>query len=233
MSLIETPPLTIACPWCNGGVSINDVVCPSCSMPISQRSNPIPSKKAIKKIESTEKRDIHQEIKDAKARGRIVAVGIDPGARYVGFSIRDDEDTVFMSSTFYRPDEVSDSVEWAKKTVIIIQEELVGIDYDIMGIEGVTDPKGFKKGKKDALNPKDIIRTGIVVGALAISYPQAYIIRPRGNGDRPLEEYPSDIQGQRPKNLPGRRDAGVTVRKHERSAYDVAEHAIFQHIQEQ
>jgi hypothetical protein len=172
-----------------------------------------------------------ERIKAAASSGSIIVVGIDPGARYTGFCVRDNKGNVFISSTFRRHDDMNDPVEWAKFVVVRVAESLKGIEYDIMGVEGVTDPKGFKYGKKDALNPKDIIRTGIIVGALAISYPDAFIVRPRSNGDKPLEEYPSCLTGSRPASLGGYKDPGVNVRKHERSAYDVAEHALFHHVQ--
>lgn len=235
---------TIACPWCRGDILVSSKVCSHCFMPIenasdskessSQETSPVVKPKPKKKVErSTSKNEpteavltIQELIHNSRTQGFPIAVGIDPGARYVGFSIRNKDD-VFMSSTFRRPDEIAEAVDWAKEVVKIVKEVLKDIEYDVMGIEGTTDPKGFKKGKQDSLNPRDIIRTATVVGALAIAYDEAHIIRPRGNGDKPQEYYPKALFGVRPKTLLGRKDEGVKVRNHERSAFDVAGHALF------
>lgn len=242
--MTETPLPTVICTWCGSGVSASSKICGSCFLPVEQvivptvtrvaKTGNAPAKREPKPKSATRPAIVFQDpataIKESMAQGNVVVVGIDPGARYVGFCVRDNKNNIFISSTFRRPDEIPDAVDWAKKTLVVIASALEGIEYHIMGIEGTTDPKGFKHGKQDALNPRDIIRTGIVVGALAVTYPDAYIIRPRGNGDKPDEEYPVCLVGQRPKDLPGQRDPGVTVRKHERSAYDVAEHALFEHM---
>ncbi|MBC9707543.1 MAG: hypothetical protein H9W81_21995 [Enterococcus sp.] len=188
-----------------------------------------PVKKSVTALKTREQ--WCKEIEDSYKAGDIIVVGIDPGARYIGFCIRNDQGKIFVSSTFRRTDEMPDSVVWAKEVVRRIQEELTDIKYHVMGIEGVADPKGFKHGKRDALNPKDIIRTGMVVGALAISYPDAYIVRPRSNGSKDKAQYPDCLLNRRPNDLGGVRDPGVKVRDHERSAYDVSEHALFAYIQ--
>lgn len=248
MTITETPLPPLVCNWCGSGVSASDKICTSCSMPISlgasadtvaptakpsakattPRRKSVP--KAVKETLAVDNRTPLERIKESSAAGNTIVVGIDPGARYVGFCVRDDRSNIFISSTFRRPDEVDDFVDWSKKVVARVRDALEGIEYDMMGIEGVTEPKGFKYGKQDALNPKDIIRTALVVGALAIAYPDAFIVRPRGNGDKAAEEYPACLSGTRPATLGGVKDPGVNVRKHERSAYDVAEHALFEYI---
>lgn len=250
MTITETPLSSLVCNWCESGVSASNKICPSCSMPISMVSSerttadnhqPVarivstPRKKATPKvIKETAPADIRPplvRINESIAAGNTIVIGIDPGSRFVGFCVRDNKDNIFISSTFYRPDEVDDFVDWSKKVVARVREELKDIEYHIMGIETVTEPKGFKYGKQDALNPKDIIRTALVVGALAVSFPDAFMVRPRGNGDKAVEEYPACLSGPRPSTLGGVKDPGVTVRKHERSAYDVAEHALFEYVQ--
>lgn len=236
--LTETPSSSLECPWCGGGVSVDTTVCPQCFMPVTKTeqkitspAKKITSPKSTPKIPAKTREQWCEEIENSYNAGDIIVVGIDPGARYIGFCIRNDTGRIFVSSTFRRTDEMPDSIEWAKEVVRRIHEELQGIKYHVMGIEGVADPKGFKNGKRDALNPKDIIRTGMVVGALAITYPDAYIVRPRSNGSKDKSEYPDCLLNRRPNDLGGTKDPGVSVRDHERSAYDVSNHALFEYIQ--
>lgn len=237
------------CTWCESGVSASAKICESCFMPVDQapvKNTATSTKEIAKKEPSSRKKKVIvadspaipelspiERINLAIKEGRIIVVGIDPGARYVGFCVRDNEGVVFISSTFRRPDEMPEPYDWARKVIILIAQALEGIEYHVMGIEGTVDPKGFKYGKKDALNPKDIIRTAAVAGGLAIQYLDAYIIRPRGNGDKPSDQYPEALVGRRPASLGGSNDPGVTTRNHERSAYDVAEHALFENLQSQ
>lgn len=238
--LAETPSSSLVCPWCGGGVSASTIVCPACHMPVKDSSSKVgasassvakTAKKNQLKVEQKTREQWCQEIQESYDAGDTIIVGIDPGARYIGFCIRNNHGRIFVSSTFRRTDEMADGVDWSKEVVRRVKEELDGIPYQVMGIEGVSDPKGFKHGKRDALNPKDIIRTGMVVGALAITYPEAYIVRPRSNGSKDKSEYPSCLIDRRPRDLGGVKDPGVTVRDHERSAYDVSDHALFAHIQ--
>lgn len=162
-------------------------------------------------------------------REKIVCLGIDPGARYTAVSLRDEEGTIYLSSTYYRDDD-TDEIEWMHECVQYIENILKEYNADIIAVEKTVDPKGYgTEGKRDPLNPKDIVRTAIVVGGIAQRWKQAIPIRPRRNGSAPLEEYPDSIKGRRPSNLPGDVNPKVTTRKHERSAYDVAGHAFFEH----
>lgn len=89
-----------------------------------------------------------------------------------------------------------------------------------IGIEGVEDPKGYHRGIKSPINPKHIIRTAVTAGALAIQFPTACIIRPRGHGSKPKDQYPPALQGRRTPDLPDSETVGS--RRHEQSAYDIA-----------
>lgn len=162
-------------------------------------------------------------------RGKLICLGIDPGARYTAVSLRDEEGTIYLSSTYYRDDD-TDEIEWMHECVHHVEKILAEYNADIIAVEKTVDPKGYgTQGKRDPLNPKDIVRTAIVVGGIAQRWKQAIPIRPRRNGSAPLEEYPDCIKGRRPPNLPGEVNPKVTTRNHERSAYDVAGHAFFEH----
>lgn len=168
--------------------------------------------------------EVNESIKDID-----VCLGIDPGARYTAVSLRDEEGTVYLSETYYRHDD-TDEIEWMHECVGYIEEIIDNYKVDIIAVEKTVDPKGYgTEGKRDPLNPKDIVRTAIVVGGIAQRWKEAIPIRPRRNGSAPLAEYPESIRGRRPQNLPGKVNPKVKTRKHERSAYDVAGHAFFEH----
>lgn len=148
-------------------------------------------------------------------------IGVDPGARYTGVVVRDADVPIWVA-TFVRPENMT-GPEWAVNVV----DQLVAVLADNgwenipMGVEGVNDPKGFHKGKKAALNPRDIIRAGMVVGAVCATWRRAHIIPPGGNGTQHISHYPDMLVGRRPKTLPGLTQ-GASTRNHEQSAYDVA-----------
>lgn len=151
----------------------------------------------------------------------LPVIGVDPGARYTGIIIRD-VDVVLHSSTLVRPKEM-DGVSWAVSVVDQLNDILIEGEWTELpiGVEGVNDPKGFHKGKRAALNPKDIIRAGIVLGAVVAVWRKAIIIPPGGNGSQHISHYPEVLVGRRPKDLPGSSN-GAGTRGHEQSAYDVA-----------
>lgn len=156
---------------------------------------------------------------NSKPTGKPV-IGIDPGARYTGVVVRDG-DAVLHSSTLVRPVEMT-STDWAVMVVVEIQRILRDFPATIpVGIEGISDPKGFHQGKRAAINPKDIIRAGIVLGALVATWPKAVIVKPGGNGSQHYTHYPEALIGRRPESLPGSTN-GAGTRDHEQSAFDVA-----------
>jgi hypothetical protein len=148
----------------------------------------------------------------------LITIGIDPGARYTGVSVRDGN-KVLLSSTFVKPEETP-IVSWAVELVEIIKKEVIAHYRDApIGIEGISAPKGFAGGKKAPINPKYIINAGIVLGSLAQAFPNAVIVKAGRNGKQ--DWYPGELEGRRPKDLPGNSD-GAGTRNHERSAFDVA-----------
>jgi hypothetical protein len=114
------------------------------------------------------------------------------------------------------------STDWALAVVKEVKSILGKFPKTIpVAIEGISDPKGFHRGQKAAINPKDIIRAGVVLGALVATWPQAIIIPPGNNGSQHYSHYPADLIGRRPAELPGSTN-GAGTRDHEQSAYDVA-----------
>lgn len=147
-----------------------------------------------------------------------ITIGIDPGGRYTGVCVRDGE-KILLSSTYVRPENMP-IVSWAVSVSdTIVADVIMKFPDAKVGIEGISDPKGFSGGKKAPINPKYIIHAAIVLGSIVAKIPNAVIIKPGKNGSG--EIYPDVLNGRRPKDLPGISD-GATTRNHERSAFDVA-----------
>lgn len=151
----------------------------------------------------------------------MIVIGIDPGAKYTAVSVRDIvDDTVLLSSTYVKPNETP-IFTWAVEIADIIERDIIPLFPDAkIGLEGISDPKGYNNGKKSPLNPKYVIRLAIVAGSLADRFRHAVIVPPGHNGSS-RTPYPAVLEGRRPKDLPGV-SKGAGTRKHEKSAYDVA-----------
>jgi hypothetical protein len=151
----------------------------------------------------------------------MICIGIDPGARYTGVSVRNiAEDTILWSSTYVRPED-TEMVEWARTVAVMIQKDVIDqFPGAYVGIENITAPRGYSNGKLSPINPKYLIFAGIVLGAIAMHIPDAFAVPPGKNGSS-RAEYPAVLNGRRPKDLPGSAK-GAGTRNHEKSAYDVA-----------
>lgn len=148
-------------------------------------------------------------------------LGVDPGASYTGVCLRDGDVPLF-AETIVRPKDMN-PMDWAKHVTDRVREILF-MECPAntqVAIEGVTEPKGFKNGQRASLNPKWIVFTAVVAGAVAGAFPDAPVIPPGGNGSQHVTNYPPALVGRRPKDLPGRNTSPGT-RDHEQSAYDVA-----------
>lgn len=148
----------------------------------------------------------------------MITIGIDPGARYTAVSVRDN-DEVLLSSTYVRPVDM-EPVTWAVTVALRIEEDVISQYPDApIGIEGISNPQSHIQGKMSMNSPVHLIRLGIVVGALAMRFPEAVVVRPGKNGKK--DWYPDELSGRRPKELAGSNN-GAGTRNHERSAFDVA-----------
>ena len=229
------PSQETVCEWCGGSIpssTIVLVVCPLCSMPLTKLATDVPV--ATVKTKTSRKAaaaSIPAKIEPAViAPGTIIATGVDPGARYTGISVIDNNLKVLLSTTLVRPLDI-DINTWVRIVVDEVDKIISAFSYVVLGVEGTSDPKGFKAGKRAALNPKDIIKTGIIVGGLLIHYRDAVVIKPGGNGSAPIEFYPEVLTGRRPAELPGSNN-GAGTRNHERSAYDVARKAMEHYVEQ-
>ncbi len=225
--LPELPAGYRQCVWCKAANKLIDghlpLTCFQCGLnpsPGAETKTKKETSKATTRVKSKPKAPANRKI-DTELKGQPV-IGIDPGARYTGVSVRDG-DVILHSTTLVRnlKDTPSGS-DWALLCVAAIQE--IKKDFPVtipVAIEGISDPKGFQNGKRAAINPKDIIRAAIVLGACVATWPQAVIVPPGNNGSLHDSHYPVDIIGRRPKTLPGSGN-GAGTRNHEKSAYDVA-----------
>jgi hypothetical protein len=155
----------------------------------------------------------------------LITIGIDPGARYTAVVVREYDD-VLLASTYVRPQDMA-PVTWATNVVEMIQRDIIPLYPDAyIGIEGISSPKGYQNGKLAPINPKDIIKAGMVLGTLALAFKPvgAVIVPPKKNGS--TGEYPECLNGRRPKDLAGS-SVGAGTRNHEKSAYDVAGKVMF------
>jgi hypothetical protein len=157
----------------------------------------------------------------------MITIGIDPGARYTAVSVRSG-DKVLLSSTYVRPLDM-EPVTWAIHVTGLISEAVLDRWPDApVGVEGVSDPTGFKGGKAAPMNPAHIIRTATVLGSLAQAYKnrRIVIVPPKKNGAGLDEDYPAELTGRRPATLEGQ-NINAGTRRHEKSAFDVAGEVMF------
>lgn len=218
----------VACVWCGAGnrkpTGDTHTSCVRCGL------NPMPAEDPTKggKVDPKQAARSARNKRGAARSTRLSdtpalepVIGIDPGARYTGVVVRDG-DVVLHASTLVRPQSVTSSTDWALMVITDIADILKDFPAMIpVGVEGVSDPKGFQHGKRAAINPKDIIRAGIILGAVVARWPTAVVVPPGGNGSQHYSHYPDVLIGRRPADLPGSTN-GAGTRDHEQSAYDVA-----------
>lgn len=206
----------VTCIWCRH-VSASVDVCPNCGLhqrPAGQVSEVTASAKMSRRNRVKSAAGVELDLTPI---GRPV-LGIDPGARYVGMCVRDGH-AVLWAETFTADN--SDLTNWILAVLQRIREVREITSPIAMGVESITDPKGFKNGKASPINPGFVARTGAVFGAVVGSWPDVIPVKPGGNGSGHVSRYPAVLVGRRPADLPGA-SWGVSTRAHEQSAYDVA-----------
>lgn len=227
--LDKLPDGYVSCVWCSAGNRVDEkgnppAKCHHCGLNPMPGEDPTKGGKVDPKAANKSARNKRGSVKTGRLSSEGIGlpiIGIDPGARYTGVIVRDG-DAVLHASTLVRPDSVDSGTEWALLVVEQIREIMKEFPTTMpMGVEGISDPKGFQHGKKAAINPKDIIRAGIVLGAVVATWPKATIIQPGNNGSKHYSHYPASLIGRRPADLPGNSQSAGT-RGHEQSAYDVA-----------
>ncbi len=216
------------CQWCRGGVRFTadgswPDRCPFCGMhPHPGRvDETVGGKVDPARAARRTRRGAPRVVPLGRTPAGEPVLGIDPGARYTGVVLRDG-DVVLHASTLVRPDGV-DPAGWARQVVDETRLLLfTGCPANTgVGVEGITEPKGFAHGRRAPIDPAALLFAGTVFGALVAAYPQAVVVPPGGNGSQHVTHYPPELVGVRPADLPGS-GGGAHTRAHEQSAYDVA-----------
>lgn len=236
-NLAALPDGYFACHWCKGGVRYTNGPqgtrvwpdrCPHCGMhphpslvdeTVGGKVDPEVAKRAGRNRRSAQRiRPLGTE------RAGQPVLGIDPGFRYTGIVARDG-DVVLSATTLVRPKGVEDPFEWA---TMVCEEARRILFADCPGntkvaVEGISAPKGFKNGERASLDPKFIVFTALVAGAVYIEFKRddIVVVPPGGNGSQHITHYPPVLVGRRPTDLPGSSN-GAGTRAHEQSAFDVA-----------
>lgn len=227
--LDKLPEGYISCVWCAAGNRVDGKgnppdKCHQCGLNPMPGEDPTKGGKVDPKTAKKSARNKRGSVKTGRLSSEGIGqpiIGVDPGARYTGVIVRDG-DAVLHASTLVRPKSLESGTEWALLVVEQIRQIMKEFPTTMpMGVEGISDPKGFQHGKKAAINPKDIIRAGIVLGAVIATWPRATVIPPGNNGSQHYSHYPASLIGRRPADLPGDSQSAGT-RGHEQSAYDVA-----------
>lgn len=231
------------CPWCSKDISVSDIKCPYCYVRVQKNNDSAPNEvsKAKKKTLTKTNEPPEQNLNTSNEiypfrepeKNSKTCLAIDPGSRYTGISFIDGYGKVLHSTTLVRPKENPEGMteseavfHWLNILVDKIKIMQTTFNPSMMAIESVVEPKGHKGGVKAALNPKDIMYTGVIAGGLSVAFTgQSVFIKPGGNGSYPDSYYPSELIGRRDKVLPGNSNNAGT-RNHEKSAYDVARQAL-------
>lgn len=148
-------------------------------------------------------------------------LGVDPGATYTAWTvIHEGTKEVLLSSTVKNKEKIM-PVIWGITALNQAKAEIADFNITRVAIESVVAPNAYHQGKMNLMNPKHTIFTGVVVGIFASNFIELnpVMVRPGKNGSQPLDTYPDELKGRRPKTLAGENKSGT--RDHERSSYDV------------
>ena len=215
--------MAVKCVWCGHYTPSLDVLtCTNCGLSVHAMTPEVSSHDTpahnTKKKKARRQQPERIEPWDSTPVGRPI-MGVDPGARYTGVVVRDGG-AVLHASTLVRPVDMGPTA-WALSVVEQLRVIHTSVGECPMAVEGVSDPKGFTKGKRDPINPAWIMRAAVVLGAVVAVWPDACVVPPGGNGAKYARNYPPELVGRRPAQLPGDGQQAGT-RAHEQSAFDVA-----------
>jgi hypothetical protein len=151
-------------------------------------------------------------------------VGVDPGAKDTGIVLRAGRDLVLaqvVSNPGYRQhDPSSVGADYLGAVVdAVIAAYTEGGEGTGIAVEGVTRPCPHL-GLTD---PSDIIGSGLVLGAVLLTWPDAVVVPPGGNGSGLLATYPDGLVTDAERRRGMNRAAGQSAQiRHCRSGWDVS-----------
>ena len=145
-----------------------------------------------------------------------VIIGIDPGGKSTGFAVRRGQELlgheVVSSAT---PALGLPPLDYMRAAAAAFYRLVSGQVIDVYALEDVTPPRGFKNGRRDAIQPGSLIGVSAMAGFFLSTIPGLVLVPPARNGSRPLATYPRELVGPREKT-------GGGILRHARSAWDVA-----------
>jgi hypothetical protein len=156
-------------------------------------------------------------------------VGVDPGGRSTGIVVRHGYDLLgWMILDRTDDDDEGRSIGVGAPTIQAVNAAITNALATAgpgahLAVEGVTPPVGFKDGKREPIDPRDTIATGVVLGGILAAHPDAVVVRPNSHGRGTLAAYPEGLITPAERRHGLNRKAGKSAsERHARAAWDVA-----------
>ena len=154
-----------------------------------------------------------------------VWLGVDPGAVSTGLALRNGRECLAWHTVKRADDETEigpGPIYWAE--ILRHIATFTGASVRI-AIEGVRPPSPFarERGKKTFASPIHPMALAATFGAIYVTYPDAVVVPPGGNGSGYLASYPEQLVTDAERRHGLNREAGKGSKvSHARSAWDVS-----------
>ena len=161
-------------------------------------------------------------------------LGIDPGGRWTGLCIRlGSAATAHQVITRAGDEDVVRGIGVGPVYIADVMAAIAALEIQVataypagpplIAVEGVTRPNPHlnRANGRALTDPTGILGTAMILGAVLATYPNAVIVPPGHNGERPLSTYPTVLVAAR-ELAHGANRVGGGILRHARSAFDVA-----------
>jgi len=148
-------------------------------------------------------------------------IAVDPGGRHTGI-VAASSTGRFVSHIVVHREEGEHVVIYAQRVVAAVAS--IPHDYDIGVSYAIEDVVPIVPHVRDRpINPKHLVDTAVVLGAVASFMRDPIIVRPAGHGSNPMGTYPEALVTNRERSLKGweLRVGKSSQIRHARSAWDV------------
>jgi hypothetical protein len=157
-------------------------------------------------------------------------IGVDPGATGTGVVARAGPDLLWWRVVERGADEdpipgrgVGVGSRYVHAVIAAVREAFEAVPSARIAVEGVVAPGGWRRGRKDPIQPGTIVALGIVLGGVLAVWPDALVVPPNHHGEALLVAYPPELVSPSERRLglhrPARHSSALN---HARSAFDVA-----------
>lgn len=152
-------------------------------------------------------------------------IGVDPGGHWTGVVARPRRDhkspCLYAAVVTREPgQELVDYLLEVLDTIAHARTLDRGAQAGEIAVEDAKAPTGWNaQGDRQPIDPKGIIDAARILGGIEGRYPNRHLVPPGGHGALPLTHYPTLLRGPRERK-------GTGVRRHARSAWDVAGWAL-------